>query len=51
VRSSEALLLLRFITGISLISLITISVYCRFLKINVWYRFLEYRSVVVVYIT
>jgi hypothetical protein len=31
VRSSEALLFLRVIASISLISLITISVYCRFM--------------------
>jgi hypothetical protein len=37
VQSSEALLLLRFIAGISLISLITISVYCRFMYgIDLW---------------
>jgi hypothetical protein len=33
VRSSEVLLLLRFIAGISLISLIVISVYYRFMYV------------------
>jgi hypothetical protein len=47
VRSSEAVLLLRFIADISLI---TILVYCRFMYgIDFWS--IDYRSVVVVYIT